>query len=337
MNTSDVTTDAHPGISDLGLLLSSHESSFSDRGSNRDRDSLILHVAECLQCQKNLTVLTSLNQSHHTIENTVVNEVQQMLVVDYVHRGFSISRKKLLRQKIKDEPVTLKAMLHYASHCEAMHLDNKERVATQERIHTDVSKKQNTPNPFTMIGHFLMAFKLPFKWSFAFGFSTIYSMCISFLSISLLFIILSDKFQSAQSDELENSPALLANNSVELEFVSNSLDDLSFIYVVEAEKDTSLKQRRGKVKIFLNEKKTLHIGWPVLKNDHIYTLSFYHENNLTEIPDLSLTTTGSFVDLDLKNFESDKRYRWVFSYRSLAKKTFRAKGGFIIKSLSGKN
>jgi len=338
------TSGTHPDIDDLGLLLSDENSI-----NKSDNNSLILHVAECLECQKRLTVLTSFNQSHHIIENTTVSEVQQMLVVDYADRGFSINRKKPLRQKIQDEPSSLKAMLHYASHSEAMRLNLEEDNATQESRRDDDSKVEKAEagfNLLSILSRVLIKFKLPFRCSFSFNFSILYSVIVSIVSISLLLIVLSDKLKPVKINE---ASAKQENDSrSEIEFISNGLANSNVIYALKIDKevqdeDTSLDKRQeaGKVSVHLNEKQVLHIAWPVSDETIRYTLSFYAVSNQTTVPNISLTTTGSFVDLDSKNFESGKPYRWVFSYQTLgermAKKTFRAKGGFVIKSFSRKN
>ena len=337
---SGESVKVHPDIDDLSLLLNGETTFGKDSGENNA--SLKLHVAECLQCQKLLAVLSSLKQLHHTIENKAVSEAQQMLVVDYANRGFSISRKKRLRQKIQDEPSSLKAALHYASHSEAMRLSIEEDIRAQKSNHTDnakIEKAKKRSSIFSMISRLLKKFKPPFNCSLSFNLSTIYSILISVISVCLLFILLSDKFKADDNNVIKQSEILENNSGVKLEFISNKLNNSGFIYALghnQSELDKE-KDNKGKVSIHLKGKESLHIAWPTPGKMNRYTLDFYGALNREKIPDLSVATTRGFVDLDVQNFAAGEAYRWIFSYQTPDKKMFRAKGGFVIKSFSSKN
>jgi len=310
--TNELHADNHPEMVNLiGFIDDPDASEFRD---------IELHLASCADCRQKLSDLSQLQinlksndfvrqhaalTSKETKSVNVTTALNNGDIENYVDQKLSSERLQDIAKLLNDEPHSLKAALHYASHQSAM---NRE-------ISESNSKVSDSSNKFK----FLSIIKKYFTqatpaWVMvpATGFATV-----------LMLMVINLQFQIEQNQD-SNKIASYQDNAVIQFSARNTQPGIGFFS--NARKNT---KPFDNVTVSISGDGTLEIYWPPVENSLSYSIlikKIENEKTTAIAQQLLSVNRVKFKNIQL---EKNRRYQWILTGKTVDNNSFYATGGFI--------
>lgn len=303
----------HPETEQLTAYLSNPQSC--------EFKELSLHLAVCESCRSEVSLLTAIKSNAHELGSGQKDEfiktdshlknIDEQKIEEYVDNLLSGKEKQNRESAIKNNPLALKAALHYATHSSAMErgLQCLNEPAVGENLQW-ASKLSESTSLFNSIKKFLY----PPVWV---------SVPVTAAAVTILFFVITPGFQSESSNM---TIASYQDNAVIHFMQTKQTPGIGFFS--KANKTT---KPFGNVRINLVDHDTVAISWPEIENAGFYTIGLQMFDKGDKIIISEKTTTNNHIEIKGLKAASNRRYEWILSGETKEGKTFHATGGFVIK------
>lgn len=284
-----MSTMKHP--EDEGLIA------FLENPEDATFKTLSLHLALCQNCRNQMHALSKLQETLKEIAT------ETAILVDET----SLAEDNILEQ----EPQSLKAALHFATHSAAM--DRALNEETEERSPEKQRHEQTSP-PFSfaeMVQGWLRL-RTPF-W--------VTAPAAAFVAIVLIFFV-SSPF-SPDAEKLTIAP--YQDNAVITFQEKTQRPGMGFF-----DKARTSVQTFDDIRVVLVEKTGIVLSWPPVENAMNYTLRLQMIRDGKKKTVEEITTHETEAVFQKEALEKNTRYEWRLSGKTQDEKTFQASGGFVV-------
>jgi len=311
-----MSNSSHPHIEQLKDYLSDP--------SLPDSRELRLHLAQCPSCRASVNTLSVMarhleqvrsDEYHNSTESDpdLVNMLEDQLIEQFVDGRLSGAEQQLVQTRIAEQPMALKAALHYTTHSAAMERELKDRQQSSRADETRTSRFSSKQ----VIKFMWTAFK---TW-FSYRSPAWITIPATALATGLLIFTLLAFNQSV-------TPAVTVasyrdNSVLELQ-PQQGTPGLGFF--------TSAQKKVmpfGNVRIAYIGKETIKLSWPAVPQTKSYTMRLGAFANGTKITLAEKTTTDPTVTFQGLEIIFGRRYVWELSGETENSESFVAKGGFV--------
>lgn len=304
------------------------------REESGDYDALYMHLAECQTCRQTAETLMQLKKYRHTLPVAAVNDEQQKLIVDYMDDTLADKDKIQARQSILKSPDTLKAALHYASHCDAMKHAMMDTGASRESetVKSDSRKSsESTRLIFSRFSQWVDFLKqiIPVPGSIHPAFN--YSVATAFALIVTLGLV-----YTISGNDRDDYIIASYQDSPVIKYTSNdALPGMGFFSQAGNPLTETKTETFEDVQVSIVNNRTIKISWPEIKGVKKYTMRVQQTRNGKPAQLEMVHTEKPSVEIDMPSdilnaSSSGQRYEWVLYGRTASNRNFYAEGGFVI-------
>ena len=269
---------------------------------------LRLHLAGCAECRVQVDAMMALQQHYPSLESPAVAEHQQQQLVDYIEQHLPQEQRQQVQQMLQDNPTTMKAALHYASHRAAMQQAISPAPQTDAAIQTDVSF-------FSSLGAYVAGW---FELRAPIWLSVPATAAVVLVAVMMLQIGMQGNTTQLEIVAFQDNPVLQFRDNASLPGIGffNRADNASAVY--------------DKVAVSMPKAGEVAIQWPAIADATEYKMrlqAFYQgeKHSLGEV-----ITRHNSARFAIDNVPANSRYEWVLSGQTARQKTFYTSGGFVI-------
>ena len=294
-----MTNTKHPDTETLIAYLEQSEAS--------NLQPVGLHLAGCGQCRKELQALSSLRQ-HAGWISTDRNEASADIsveVADLVHNRLSGQQAAETRDRIVQNPASLRQALHYARHHAAM----KNQVKNVATTASELSLFERLRHRITA----LLQFETP-VWKL---------IPVAVVLVAIVAVFNGVAFEPASPNvakivqfEDQNSIQFVAQESQPgIGFFANSV--------------RASKPFDG-VSVLLKNNREIVFDWPAIKDAVSYRLKLQVFRNGEIVVLGRVSSKQPHALIQLSEAPGQHRYEWVITGDTIKGQSFQARGGFVV-------
>ena len=261
---------------------------------------LRLHLAACGHCRRRTELTAMLRDQGHWLESEAI-EIDPR-VAELVAGRMDAAQASRLRQEIKNDPAALHAALHYVSHARAMH---------------EITADKRHAQSFSSMARSLLKHWLTFEAPLL--------QVAPALAVVLTVAVL--MFNQGDSTQVGGQAEIVAfQDSPVLQFAGHETQPgIGFFSQQGAN-----AQPFGGVAIELLADDRLRLSWPEIPGASGYNLKLqvFRDGQTHVLARQTLSSTE--IELQLDGPLTQHRHEWVLSGNTRDKRSFQAKGGFVI-------
>jgi len=305
-----MNTEAHPSTENIIAFLESPNSS--------EYHDLELHLATCCDCRQQANQLSQLQkdiQSSDFIQQKLMQDISMVKsteleaalsdskIENYVDQSLDKNERDSIALLLKEDPLALKAALHYASHQSAMQRELSEQDS-------EVTKPINNFDLISLLKKYI-SWRTP-AW--------VMVPATGFASVLLVFAISTQVVTTESVSPL----ASYQDNAVIQYSGKNTQPGIGFF----SNAFTKVKPFNN-ISIELVNESTLILSWPKVSDAVSYYLQLQKIDKGQNI--IIGESTGTENTVEFKNIQLQKRlrYQWILTGKTTADETFYASGGFV--------
>ena len=308
-----MNTTTHPNTEALAAFLADPQAA--------EFEELSLHLASCGDCRSQVKVLSALQENPAIIDSAyrqpaagdtadLEQAMQQQQIEYYVDGQLQGEEKQHTATLLQDNPLALKAALHYACHSSAMR--GKAAGSLNGSTSGQRSKNRREHLAFmTAVRHWLRL-RTP-VW--------LAVPTTAIVTVTLLLVLLprtphyAGDFTIASYQDNAVIQFQKKNQSPGIGFFSNAHKTI---------------KPYNNMQVKLVSGHSIALFWPAVEKAKSYTLRLQMFKNGQKITLGEVTTTTTHAEFTNIDTNANLRYEWVLSGETTDKKTFYTSGGFVI-------
>lgn len=270
-------------------------------------EQMRLHLATCSDCRGLCELTTQLRQHSHLLNSGGSEEHDD--ISDLMHGRLSTQQAAELKRCIKQEPATLKAALHYASH----------HIAMQNQSRAEGTSDRSVSGPALLsrlsgIFKHWMLIETPI-WKMA-------PVAAVFVMVISLFMI-----QNKDQNLFESGLVVSYQDNPLIQFVAQeSQPGIGFFSDVKKH-----SKPFGNMEIQLKDNHAIQFTWKAVDDAQDYRLKLQVFRNGEMVVIGQVSSSESKALLRLADPLSPNRHEWVLSGNTTDGRAFQTSGGFVIK------
>lgn len=263
-------------------------------------NELRLHLADCRYCRRRTELTALLREQGHWLESEAVEPDAR--IAELIAGNLSTEQVAELQQDLKQDPDSLRAALHYASHARAM---DELKQARQNRV-----------SVWTLIPTLLQqcfSFKAPI-WK------TVPAVAVLLVLATLIVD------QIVPQDNNGVGRVIVFSDNQVIQFVGHeSQPGIGFF-----NQPTANTEPFTGMSVEVIGHNRLRLIWPEVETVQAYKLKLqvFRDGETQVLARRTLATTS--VDLEIAEPLTQHRYEWIVSGDTSDNRSFQASGGFVI-------
>ncbi len=308
----NVTTEKHPELVAIMAFIDAPDA---------ENEALELHLASCAACRHKTAELSQLQSNLNSagfirehVTQALKNKHQASAVFDeqqleyYLNHDADSHQREDFNKQLQNDPQSLKAALHFASHQSAM---NRELTAGDSKNNNQTTKAPSKKTTLSSMIKKYLTLPTP-VWLMipASGFASV-----------LVFIALTTQLTTTENNM---TIASYQDNAV-LEYRNKTAQPGIGFFSNAGKKIVNFEN----VIISMSDNSTLKLSWPKINAASSYTVRLNKITATGSMPLAQKTVNTNTINFDNIKLDKQRRYQWILSGATSDNERFYATGGFV--------